>query len=159
MEVVADAREALRQGHDLAWTLPMVAALGPDGRRLSIQWVERCLRRLLPFAEVDDSDAVLKALDELHQYEGQSPTQQEVWECSYEISWPRWYAARIAVCHLYRAWWYSRFQSNNQFAIAQKAALRLMLEGTGRPFELRELVLEEFERIAAENGVSPEPSG
>src|SRR5262245_60066321 len=105
MGVVADAREALRQGHDLAWSWPLVAALGPDGRRLSVQWVARCLRRLLPFAEVDDPTAVLQAIDDLREYEARPPTQHEVWERSYEISWPRWYAPRVAVCHLYRAWW------------------------------------------------------
>jgi hypothetical protein len=54
------------------------------------------------------------------------------------------------VCHLYRAWWYSRFQSDNQFAITQEAALWLMLEGTRRPAELREFVLEEYEQVAVE---------
>ncbi len=62
----------------------------------------------------------------------------------------------MAVCHLYRAWWYSRFQSNNQFVIAQEAALQLMLEATGRPTELWDLVLEEYERVAAESGVTAE---
>ena len=151
MGVVADARESLRQGHDLAWTLPLVAALGTDGRRWSLCWVERCLRQLLPFTEVDDSVAVLDAIEGLHQYEGHTPSQEEVWDRSYEISWPRW-EARVAVCHLYRAWWYSRFQSNNQFAIAQEWALHLMLEATGRPAEFWELVLKEYERVAAEAG-------
>ena len=161
MGIVADAREALRQGHDLGWTLPLVAALGSDGHRWSLRWVERCLRRLLPFAEVDDQAAVLAAIEGLSDYEGSTPSQEEVWERSYEISWPRWYAARIAVCHLYRAWWYSRFQSNNQFIVAQEAALRLMLEGTGRAEELREAVLEEYERVSAEAvpKVAPDCSG
>jgi hypothetical protein len=151
MGVVDDAREALRLGHDLAWTLPLVTALGPAGRRLSIKWVERCLRRLLPFTEVDDPADVLAAIDGLHQYNAHTPSQEEIWERSYEISFPRC-DARIAVAHLHRAWWYSKFQSNNQFAIAQEAALRLMLEGTGRPAALRELVLEEYEQVAAEAG-------
>jgi hypothetical protein len=101
---------------------------------------------------VDDRAAVLDAIDGLSRYEGRTPSQEEVWERSYEISWPRWYAARIAVCHLYRAWWYSRFQANNQFVVAQEAALQLMLDGTGRAAGLREVVFEEYERVAAEAG-------
>jgi hypothetical protein len=150
--VVEDARKALRQGQDFAWTLPLVGALGPDGRRWSLRWVERCLRGLLPFTEVDDPVAVRDAIDALRLYEGCTPSQEEVWERSYQISWPRWYAARIAVCHLYRAWWYSRFQSNSQFVVAQEAALRLMLERTGRPAELSELLLHEYEEVVAEAG-------
>jgi hypothetical protein len=79
-------------------------------------------------------------------------TKQEIWERSYELSFPRC-AGRLAVCHLYRAWWYSRFESDNQFVIAQEAALRLMLEATGKPGELRELVLVEFVRIASGDAV------
>src|SRR5262249_49168120 len=95
--VVEDARQALRHRPDLGWTRPLVEALGPEGRRWGLLWVERCIRRLLPLTEVDDQAAVLAALDELHQYGGRTPSQEEVWERSYEISWPRWYPARIAV--------------------------------------------------------------
>ena len=124
MGVVEDAREALRNGKNLAWTIPLVAALGPDGRSRSVAWVERCLRRLLPSVPstgIDSHDAVLRALDELRQYEGRSPSQQEVWERSYEISFPRC-AGRVAVLHLYCAWWYSRFAEDNQFIPEQEAA-------------------------------------
>ncbi len=156
VSVVEDAREALRQGHNFAWTLPLVKALGPDGRKWSIRWIERCLRRLLPYADVDDRSAVLDAIDGLSLYEGQTPSKEEVWERSYEISWPRWYGARIAVCHLHRAWWYSRFQANNQFVVAQESALRLMLEGTGHAAKLWEVVFEEYALVVAEAGGSPE---
>jgi hypothetical protein len=83
--IVEEAREALRQGHDLAWTLPLVSTLGTDGRRLSILWIERCLRRLIPLARIDDRDAVSKAIVDLHQYEGHSPSQQEIFVISQNV--------------------------------------------------------------------------
>ncbi|MEZ6141879.1 MAG: hypothetical protein R3B84_15010 [Zavarzinella sp.] len=120
---------------------------------MSIQWVRRSIQRLLPLTDFDNLTAVTSAIDELRNYEGCSPTQEEVWQRSYEISWPRWYAARIAVCHLYRAWWYSQFQTNNQFVLEQEAALRCMLEASGQPSEARELMFAEFEEVARENGL------
>ncbi len=110
--------------------------------------VERYLRRLLPSVpttNLDSREAVPRAVDDLRRYEGRSPPQEEVWERSYAISFPR-YEARVAVCHLYRAWWYSRFARDNQFIPEQESALRLMLEATGRPDELTDVILEEFER-------------
>jgi hypothetical protein len=148
MGVVEDARDALRRGENLAWTLPLVAALGPDGRTRSVAWVERCLRRLLPSVpttNLDSREAVLEAVDDLRRYEGRSPPQEEVWERSYAISFPRC-EARVAVRHLHRAWWYSRFAKDNQFIPEQEAALRLMLEATGRPDDLTDVILQEFER-------------
>ena len=151
MDAVAEARDALRQGHDLMWTLPLVKALGPDGRRLSIEWVGRCLRRLLPFTQVDDHAAVLGAIDRLQEYECGSPSKEEIWQRSYEISFPR-SEVRVAACHYCRAWWLSRFESSWEFVQAQEAALRLMLEGTGRAAELREIIFEEYDRVAAGSG-------
>ena len=159
MDVVSTARDTLNQGLDLMWTPPLVTALGPDGRRLSIEWVSRCIYRLLPFTEIDDPAAVLQSLDDLRKQDGRSPSKEEIWDRSYELSWPRWYPARIAVCHLYRAWWYSRFDEGWQFAYEQESSLRLMLDGTCHPAEFREAVLEEYERVAAESGVDPKRSG
>ncbi len=148
MGMIEEAREAINEGRDFGWTMPLVVALGREGRRWSLRWVEQCLRRLLPFAESDDNASVLDAINELNRYEGLTPSQDEIWDRSYEISRPC-YAARVAVCHLYRAWWYSRFQEDDQFVVAQEAALRLMLEGTGRANELRDALFEEYDRVAA----------
>jgi hypothetical protein len=144
-----DVREAFREGQDIAWSLPLVEALGLDRRRWSLVWIVRCLRRLLPFSDADDQRTVGAIIDELSHYDGRAPSKQELWDLSYELSFPR-NNARVAICHLYRAWWYSRFQPNNQFVIAQESALRMMLEGTGRQVELREVIFDEYARVAAE---------
>jgi hypothetical protein len=156
MGLLDDARKALRQGEDfpLGWTLPLVAVLGPDGRRLSIVWVRRSLCRLLPFTEDEwQRKLLLPELERLEQYQAQPPSQEEVQACLAYLHQIFHEGAQPAVNNLFVAWIHSRYTENNTFAKNQEFALGFMLRATGNLPEHREIIVEEFKRVAAEAGV------
>jgi hypothetical protein len=153
MGLLDEARVILSRGEDFpfCWTLPLVAALGPDGRRLSIVWVRRCLSRLLPFTEDEWQRNLLRPeLERLAEYETQPPTQEELQRRLAYIHQIFHQGAQPAVSNLFVAWMHSRFRATNDFAKSQEFALAFMLSATGNRPEHREAILEEYVQLAEE---------
>ena len=161
MGLLEEARAVLGRGEDfpLGWTLPLVAALGPDGRRLSIVWVRRCLYRLLPFTGDEyQRDLLRPELERLAGYEAEPPTREELHDRLAYLHQIFHEGAQPAISNLFVAWMHSRYSGTNDFAKSQEFALAFMLRAAGNRPEHREAVIEEYRRVAEEAGGRAEPS-
>jgi hypothetical protein len=117
--VIADG---LRSG-DLLWSLPLVAALGPDGRRESVRWLERCLHRMVDLAGIrlrsgSIHDRITSA--------AAAAAVRSVEELSVAIAKAglRGDPAVDAIGVLYVAYWQAVHRDDNQFAVSQENVFR-----------------------------------
>lgn len=163
MEVARVISDGLRSG-DFLWSLPLVAALGADGRRESVRWVERCLHRM-----VDLVDLRLRVGSIHERIAGASAaaTARDTEELSAIIKRAGLFGDPVvdAIAVLYIACWQAVHRNDNQFAVSQESVFQRI-----RTFwsdddwgEVVRVVTEEFEAslaiaAKAEPGAAPDPA-
>jgi hypothetical protein len=154
MDIVGEAREMFARGEPW-WPSLLVRAL--DARRpgLGYEWVERCVRLLLPLVETDARESLLADVDALAGFRQAGMSRDEFIERARAI----WYkppsrdAARTAVAKLYEAASVVAEPRLPRYANRMAAPINNFLWAVSDPQSQFEVVLREFAGLAAEYGV------
>ena len=149
MDVARVISDGLRTG-DFLWSLPLVAALGANGRRESVRWVERCLHRMVDLADIRLWSG------SIHDRIAGASAAVAAGDLSEVISLIEQAGLKgdpvvDAIAMLYIASWQAAHRDDNQFALSQESVFRRM-----RTFwsddewrEVAELATEEFRSARA----------
>jgi hypothetical protein len=147
MDVAQLIANGLRSGDHL-WSLPLAAALGPDGRRSIVRWVERCLHRAVDLADIRMRSGSIHA-----RIEGASVAAAAVdlgsVVAKIEQEGLRGDPVVDAIAMLHIANWQAVHRSDNQFAVSQESVFRRLraVLSDSEWERVAELAAEEF-RVA-----------
>lgn len=151
--------QGLRTG-DFLWSLPLAKALGPQGRLLSVLWVERSLHRMVDLAgfRLDDGcihDKIAAARTALAIASDEKELAGAV-----ERAGLRGDPLMDAIGLLYWAYWRTSHRDDNEFALTQESVFRRLATfwDSVESVAVATLVVEEFERMSAEATSSGGPS-
>jgi hypothetical protein len=153
--IIAEAREMFTRGEPW-WPRPLILTLDAHRPGLSFEWVERCVHLLLPLAETDARASLLTDLDELRNCRRREAQPQELLEKGLAV----WYkppgrdAARTAVAKLYEAAAIEPDPRLPRYAIPMAAPINNFLWAASNSEQQLDLVIEEFVRLAEEQGIT-----
>jgi hypothetical protein len=158
VDTVRVISDGLRSG-DLLWSLPLVQVLGPNGRLPSVQWVERCLHRIVDLIDLRLRAGVIHDKIAGASTATAAPSEAHL-ESLVKSAGLAGDPAVEAIAILYRAYWQASHRGDNQFAVSQEGVFRrLSTYWSGDDWAaVMKLAVEEFERALAAADVRSGPS-
>ncbi len=143
------------------WPRPLILALDAKRPGLAYEWVERCVRLLLPLAETDAYEALVADLDALRKFRAIGTSYEELVERGRAI----WYmppgrdVARTAIAKLYEAASVKSDPKLPRYANPLSTPINNFVSAASDPQPQLDLVLREFIAVASEHGlIDAEPA-
>ncbi len=150
MDAISYIQHHLATATSMGWLIPVVSALGPNGKGDAIRWVRRTVECLLPLAHDDRwmHDRLGRELQAIASFDTEPPCRTELANRSEDLHQVPHQGAQPAVHNLLIAYANAQSRDDNQYVINLEASLRLILESVGNTSENRQIVIEELRSIA-----------